>query len=427
MRSDEEVPYSEEQVAYPIRLGIVTVSMAVSSAIRDPDDPLAWRPTADTERCAALDVIRGVALFGVLLVNLDSDFRVSLPENLLGVPSSPGWANRAAELVLIVLVQFKAFGLFSLLFGAGFAIFGERAATRGSNPTPLLGRRLLVLLALGLCHLLLIWNGDVLVLYAVCGLLLLPFYLLPASALTVLGIAFLALPYVFPWGLGLPSGDVLRQLASDAARVYTIGDAGDVLEFHWYETRLLIVPLLVGVLPRTFGLMLLGAAAWRGGVFRSPDDYRRLLWGIAVAGIGAGATATLLLTFAVPTSLSPALLNASSSVPMSLGYAAALLLALRSPAVARALSPLATVGQMALTNYLLQSVALSLLFYGYGLGLYGQLGSAAAAGCGLALYTAQVVLSSAWLSRYRFGPAEWLWRSLTYHRSQPMRRAMLIR
>jgi uncharacterized protein len=382
-----------------------------------------WHPIAEAERCTALDAIRGLALLGVLLVNLHSDFRVSLAEDLLGAPPSHRWQDRATDLAIAVLLQFKAFALFSLLFGAGLAVFGERAAARGAGPTRFLARRLHVLLALGLGHLLLVWNGDILTLYAVCGVLLLPLRRLPAAALAAAGAAAFATPYLVPWGLGWPTEDTLRGLAAEAARAYTAGGVGDVVAFHWHETRRLILPLLVAVLPRTCGLMAVGAAAWKVGAFRDPDRHRRLLWAVALLGGGVGGGATLLSAFEFPTPLPPGLLAAASSAPLALGYAAGLLLALRSPAAARAAAPFAAAGQMALTNYLAQSVVLSLLFYGYGLGLYGRLGSAAAAGVGLALYAAQVAFSCAWLRRYRFGPVEWVWRSLTYGRGQPMLRA----
>jgi uncharacterized protein len=140
-----------------------------------------------------------------------------------------------------------------------------------------------------------------------------------------------------------------------------------------------------------------------------------------------GGAATLLSVYAAstgrPAGLPPALVEAASSTPLALAYGAGLLLVLRSPAATRLAAPFAAVGQMALTNYLTQSLVLSLLFYGYGLGLYGRLGSMSTAGVGLAVYAGQVVFSRTWLRRYRFGPVEWLWRSLTYGRGQPMRRA----
>jgi len=117
------------------------------------------------------------------------------------------------------------------------------------------------------------------------------------------------------------------------------------------------------------------------------------------------------------------LLDAGSSAPLALAYAAALLLWLRGPRARPLAAPIAAAGQMALTNYLAQSICLSLIFYGYGLGLSARLGSAPAALLGLALYAVQLAVSGAWLRRYRFGPVEWLWRSLTYGRRQPMRRA----
>ena len=128
------------------------------------------------------------------------------------------------------------------------------------------------------------------------------------------------------------------------------------------------------------------------------------------------------IAFEVATPLPSGLVHAASSAPLALGFAAGLLLALRSSAATRAAAPFAATGQMALTNYLAQSVVLSLLFYGYGLGFYGRLGSAAAAGIGLSLYACQVGFSRAWLRRYRFGPVEWVWRSLTYGRGHPMHR-----
>jgi uncharacterized protein len=387
-----------------------------------------WQPVTQTERYAALDAIRGVALLGVLLMNLLSDFRVSLAEHILTFHTHPGWINHVVDVLAVALIEFKALTLFSLLFGVGIAVFAERAAARDVASARFLARRLFVLLALGLCHLLLIWNGDILTLYAVCGFLLLPLLRLPALALAVAGIAGIVFPSVVPLGFLWPAEETLRHLAEEATRVYSSGSFIDVLSFHWRETRLLILPVLVASLPKTWGLMALGAAAWRAGVFRNPERHRVLLWLVALVGGVVGGSATALSVFSAstgrPTAVPSVLLEACSSVPLALAYAAALLLLLRSGTASAAAAPFAAAGRMALTNYLTQSVILSLLFYGYGLGLYGRLGSALAVAIGLALYTGQLIISSAWLRRYQFGPVEWLWRSLTYGRRQPMRLAM---
>jgi uncharacterized protein len=173
--------------------------------------------------------------------------------------------------------------------------------------------------------------------------------------------------------------------------------------------------------------MTIGAAVWRARVFQNPAMHSRLLWAVALIGSVVGGTATTLSAYSASTGrsteVSPALIEAASSVPLALAYASGLLLAMRFPATAQWATPFAAAGQMALTNYLAQSVVLSLLFYGYGLGLFGRLGSTAAACVGLTLYAAQLAISRAWLKRYRFGPVEWLWRSLTYGRRQPMRLA----
>jgi uncharacterized protein len=389
-------------------------------------DLLVWQPVTPAERYRALDALRGLALLGVLLVNLHSDFQVSLAEHILTFHTDPGWANRAADVAVVALLEFKAFALFSLLFGVGMAVFADRAAARGAGAVRFLARRLLILLALGLCHLLLVWNGDILTLYAVCGFLLLPLLRLPTIALAVLGAVAVVLPFVISWDFAWPGDDTLRQLATEANRVYTEGRFGDILAFHWWETQRLTLPLLVAALPRTWGLMALGAAAWRAGVFRNPTGYARWLWAVALVGGVGGGTATALWVYATSTG-QPAgdwsVFLDAGSVPLALAYAAGLLLVLRSARAARLAEPLAAIGQMALTNYLMQSVVLSLLFYGYGLGLYGRLGSAAGVGIGLLLYAAQVALSRAWLRRYRFGPVEWLWRSLTYGSRQPLRLA----
>jgi uncharacterized protein len=358
-----------------------------------------WQPATSAERYRAIDIIRGLALFGVLMVNLMSDFRVPLLEYILRPPSD--WVDRVIKFAL----EFKSLTTFSFLFGVGIAIQWERASARGQRALLFLLRRMGVLLVLGATHLFLIWNGDILTLYAVCGLLLVPALGLRWPWLTMIGVMCIALPEIRWFGMHFPPGDTA---IAEARHVY--GDEGflAILRFRWAETWSLIVPILIAVLPRTVGLMYLGSAAWRSGILRTPERYWRVLVAVLVAGGIAGSWLTL-----HPVD------HVDASILMAMAYVSGLLLLL-TPARATSWRGLAALGQMALTNYLMQSIVLGFVFYRYGLGLFGRLDAPATAAIGVTLYIAQVFFSRWWLSRYRFGPFEWLWRSLAYGRRQPM-------
>ena len=380
-----------------------------------------WQPVSRAERYPALDVIRGIALFGVLLVNLITGFRVSLAEYILTFHTDPGWLNRAVDNLVAGVVEFKALTLFSFLFGVGVAIQAERASERGISPTRHLLRRFLVLLAIGLCHLLLIFNGEILTLYAICALLLIAVIRMPTAALALLGAIALALPDIVSLGIPFPSRAVLRADAIEAVRIYGAGGLMEILKFRWRETGSLMLPLFLSSLPRTIGLMLCGIAAWRFGIFREPEKHRPLLWTIFLGAGVIGATTTALHVYSLSTGrklgVSWLIVDLDSNIALAFAYAAGLLLWLAPGS----LKPFAAAGQMALTNYVLQSVVLDILFYGFG--LFGRTSPAAGLLISIALFAAQLVFSTAWLRRYRFGPLEWLWRSLTYGRRQPMRRA----
>jgi uncharacterized protein len=184
---------------------------------------------------------------------------------------------------------------------------------------------------------------------------------------------------------------MLRAYAVEAARVYGHGGWSEMLVFRQRETVTMILPLLIGTLQWTFGLMLIGAAVWRIGIVRDPRRYRRCL--IAVCLIGA--------VWGIAT---------GSKLPLAFAYAAAIL----AWGGAEFLRPVAAAGRMALTNYLTQSLIFATIFYGFG--LFGRLDMATAAMLGVAVYGAQLAFSVWWLRRYRFGPFEWFWRSLTYGR-----------
>jgi uncharacterized protein len=385
------------------------------------------KPVSPSERIDAIDVPRGLALFGVLAMNIVTIFRVSIFAQFLpnAEPAMP--FDRAVAAVLTVAVDFKALALFSLLFGVGLAVQFERLA---GNPRRmiLLVRRLAVLLAIGLAHLYLIWNGDILVEYALAGFVVLPFlggprWLMAGAALLLLGL-YVTMPLLPPI-VPLPGAAGMAVLVADATRAYGTGGLFDLLAFRIREVPA-IFPLHVMVFPRTVALFLVGAFTWRSGVLRRASANRRLLFGIATFGILLGGGLSLAAAgqelFDWP-SLGRARFPVErlGAVVLALGYAAAVFAAVSLSGGRRMLGWAAPLGRMAFTNYLAQSVICGWIFYGYGLGQFGRLGVAATLAIGIFVYVAQVVFSAWWLRRYRFGPVEWLWRSCMYGVLQPMR------
>jgi uncharacterized protein len=384
-------------------------------------------PVQPSDRIDSIDVLRGLALLGVLAMNLVMEFRVSIFEQFLPAwqQHASGPLDRAVEAVLMRAVDLKAFALFSLLFGAGLAIQFEHLA---ANPrrAHLLFRRLIVLLAFGLIHLCLIWNGDILTEYALAGLIVLPFlfgprWLLAGGAVTFLGV-YLAMQVWPPHGL-FPSLGAIERDVQEANRIYATGGFSDVLAFRLREIPL-IIPLHVYMFPRTLGLFLLGALAWRSGVMRTPHQPLLVATGAACVALGA----LLVLIGAgdmLPAAANSKLPTPSGTVVLALGYAATIIAAVNTASGKAFLGWAAPLGRMAFTNYLAQSVIFGWMFYGYGLGLFGRLGAAEALVIGLVVYVAQVIFSAWWLRRYRYGPIEWLWRTLMYGARQPMSLALL--
>jgi uncharacterized protein len=394
---------------------------------RAPSREIRADPVNPSDRIGSIDALRGVALLGVLAMNLVMEFRVSIFERFLsaGPPASP--LDRAVETVLMLAVDSKAFALFSLLFGVGLAIQFEHLSASPRRATLLL-RRLIVLLAFGLIHLCLIWNGDILTEYAIAGLIVLPFlygprWLLAGGAATFLGV-YLAMQAWPPPGL-FPSLASIQRDLQEANQIYPTGSYAEVLAFRLREIPL-FVPLHVYMFPRTLGLFLFGALVWRSGTLRKP--HQMLLFSTATGCIGLGVFLVLLGSSGAVAAVGIGkLADPLGTILLALGYGA-LILAIANLASGKALLGWAApLGRMAFTNYVAQSLIFGWIFHGYGLGLFGSIGAARALAIGLAVYIAQVFFSAWWLGRYRYGPVEWLWRTLMYGAVQPMSLAPLNR
>jgi uncharacterized protein len=392
-------------------------------------------PVAAAERVDVLDVLRGFAVLGILLVNVESfighGFGVAGAEAAKGARFD-GLASFALEF----LIQGKFYCLFSFLFGVGFSVFIQRAAARGHDAVRLFKRRLVGLLLIGLIHTCLIWYGDILTNYAVIGFGLIPFLRRDDRTVLRTAAAWLASPIAFyllllalaqlapapPAGAG--GGDGLPPILAQAVEAFAHGSYPAIVKGNVLFTIANLVRRLVLMFyPRVFGMFLLGFYAGRANLFADLDAHAPLLRRIRAGGLGIGLPLAF-IGAAMGDSGSPRTPSLTGLVEMTvetiatplvaLAYGATICLAYRS--ARRTVGMMAPVGRMALTSYLTHSVIGVVGFYGIGLGFYGRVSlTVAIAGC-VALFALQIVASRLWLARAAFGPAEWLWRTFTYRR-----------
>lgn len=395
-----------------------------------------FQPTAANERIASLDILRGLALLGILLMNMEA-FVGPLDLSFTGI--DPHWqgVDRWADAFVYIFVQGKFFTLFSLLFGAGFAVMAQRAEVAGRDFTRFYLRRSLGLLGIGLVHALLVWSGDILMVYALLSFALLAFREAPRSWLPALGVASYlaaaclmlllgALVALLPADDAGTSGAKAAQAAIEAQRL-AYGQ-GSYLQAVAQRARdvgtALAALLLVG--PQVLGMFLIGAWFARSGAIAQPAQHRRLFAWLRWVALPVGLLVMLVSVWLLPYA-APGRFDLRSAGSYALTTVAGLLMCLGYLAWAmrwsRALQWLAPAGRMALSNYLAQSVVCTLVFYGYGLGWFEQMGRAWQLLFALVLFLLQVVFSHWWLARFRFGPVEWLWRAITYAQRPPMRLA----
>ncbi len=415
-----------------------------------PGGPLerpALAPVAPGERIASMDVLRGVALLGILPMNLLTGFAlVSAAYFNPAVDGGFDGLNRAVWLGAHIFFDMKMMAIFSMLFGAGLVVMTERADAAG---TPLAGRyyrRLGWLALIGGVHAYLLWFGDILLMYALCGMLLYPLRRLRARWLIVLGALALPVAMLFARASGaffeharaeMPEvwAGMLRSFAPTAADVaeetarrgepslaLLAWNAGTAAAMH-----LIMFP--TWGLWRITGMMLIGMGLMKVGVFGAARSARFYLlmgaigYGIGVPLVWVGALRTEASGFdPVYIFRSGWSYNYFGSVGVALGHTAVVMLLCRAGRLGAIGRGLAAVGRTALSNYLLQTVIC--LTHFSGLGLFGRLDRVQLMGVTAAIWAVQIAASVAWLrAGMVYGPVEWAWRSLTYGRVQPLRAA----
>jgi uncharacterized protein len=409
-------------------------------------------PVGGDERIVALDFIRGIAVLGILFPNIVAHGDAIL--SYFWPPNLPGGATPADKLFWLgqlVLIDGKFRGLFTLLFGAGIMLFTERAWARGATRW-LQARRLFWLAVFGLAHFFFIWTGDILFLYAVSGFVALAMLKWSAKTQLKVGIAwFLAGSLFLSVVLGgqaamesLPQAQQAaparyadakegwaRQLAKSKKEIAAMsGDSyAGVVEHRIKEESGEIVQAVVFGPIETIPLMLIGMALYRMGLFERKFDRGRMRkWGwIGVIG-GAVLTvpiALLAYTADFPLALTLFAFNGPAAflhLPMILGLAA--LLALWAPRASQTWigSRFVAAGRMAFSNYLGTSIVMMLVFQGWAGGLYHRFHRPELFLFVVLGWSLMLLWSKPWLAHFRYGPLEWLWRSLTYWRLVPLRR-----
>ncbi len=401
-------------------------------------------PVAAGERVDSLDVLRGFALLGILVMNIQA---FSMPFVAYINPTSYGdltGANYRVWFASHVFFDQKFMTIFSMLFGAGIVLFTQRAEAQGARAVRLHYRRTMWLLLIGLLHAYLLWWGDILVLYAQCALIVVWMRRLSPRALIAIGVPVIAVTsaVMLAAGFSLPywPPEEAAELKNDGWRptqeklkeelaAYRGSWSGQLSHRVPHSLEFQTFGALFWGLWRAGGLMLIGMALFKSGVL-SAERPARFYLGM---GLGGAVLGLPLILYGVHRNQAAGWdvsysfffgpqFNYWGSLLLSASYVGFLLLACQTGAAPWLLRPLRAVGQMAFTNYLMHTLICITIFYGPGLGLFGSVSRVGQLLTVLGVWAAQLIYSPIWLRHFRFGPFEWLWRSLTYWSWQPLRR-----
>lgn len=402
-------------------------------------------PTLGRERILSLDVLRGVAVLGILVMNIQSfsmiDSAYLHPTSFGDLSGLNGWVWYITHLA----ADTKFMTIFSVLFGAGIALMADRTLAQGGSPLSLHYRRMVWLLLIGLIHAYLFWYGDILVTYAICGMCIYPLHRLKNRWLIPIAVLMIAIPSLLMSGFAAtvpfwPAEDVIAFRADslpDQARIekqleiYRGGWAGQMGHRTASAFFLQTFVLLISLFWRVGGLMLLGMVLRRLGVLQARRS--RLVYTLMVVG-GCAIGLPLIdrgVAVAIEHEWDPLYVmftgmqfNYWGSLFVAAAWIGAVMLVCKTGwALLRPLVvALAATGRMAFTNYLAQTLICCFIFYGYGLGYFGYLERWEQLLVVLGIWLLQLIWSSLWLRWFRYGPMEWVWRSLVLWSRQPMRK-----
>lgn len=405
-------------------------------------------PLLQNERADILDILRGFALLGVLL---DNTFAFT-GWGYLNMPQREAISTWPADGLLgmleLTFINGKFYSLFSLLFGIGFSIILIRNQQRGVNPLTIFYRRIFILFIIGAGHLLLLWEGDILFLYALIGMALPLFRKCSDKTLLILSAALIASPIildVFSVIFHYKSGSFLEKMAQavDKSTGLPLDDGFIQYRYgrhdawqhwrNWQASGFLYRYAYIldsNRIPKVLAMFLLGFYAGRKMMYAKLEEnivlFKKLRkWGFII-GIPAAIACTGFEVFGkkIPNAegLAHTFFYAISVVPLSLAYMSVICLWWIKKKGNSRLKYLAPTGRMALTNYLIQTILGISIYYGVGLNMGGHIGPVIFMPIGLAIYVLQIIFSNWWIKHFNYGPFEWIWRQLTYGKSLPIKK-----
>lgn len=399
--------------------------------------------TLPKDRILSIDILRGVAVLGILILNIQSFSMIFAAYiNPIAYGDLTG-INLWVWIISHVLASEKFMTIFSILFGAGIILLYERKKQQGKHPGRVHYYRNFWLLIFGLLHAYLIWYGDILVAYSLCGFFVYLFRKMKPKGLIILASFFFIVPILFNLMSGLslpywPQESVQETMQSWMPSQETISNEVNSMQGTFSEQMIIrgkhavfmqTFLFFFGIFWRVTALMLVGMALFKNGVLlaqKSTSFYMRmlvigLLFGYLLSAYGVWQLFDHQWSFEYGMFFGY-LPNYFASVAVAMGYIALVMLISKIDKCKGFKNAFSAVGKMAFSNYILMSIIGSLLFYGHGLALFGQVERITQVMITLAIWIVILIISPLWLKKFNYGPLEWLWRSLTYHKRLPFRK-----
>jgi len=408
------------------------------------------RPTRAKERLIVLDVLRGIAIFGILLMNIqDFAFIHGTRNPLYGKEFFPGLISKIVIYGSDFLARNKFVDMFAFLFGVGMAILLERCIAKDIHFPKFFSRRLAILFLIGIVHGFLIWSGDILMAYAIVGFILIAFDKAKPKTILICAICF-KMVLILPMVVGFPLMFTFKTSMHNPVKVekqfnekvekrrksieknnHLFGN-GSFTEIHLQRIKS-TASITAGVIYYGWDILamyLFGLWAWKKRIFQEVKKNKKLLIQVCRTGFIVGLIMNLTVVFCrefaginYPELPYIGYLGENiAGIAFCFFYISGITLLIQKPFFLKILHPFSYVGRGALSNYIFQSVVFTLIFYSYGLGLFGKTSPAEALILAVIVYSIQILLSKFWFNYYRFGPLEWLWRSMTYGKPQPMKK-----